>query len=1053
MSPTCVASTMPRAPADARAGDWACPSCKDVQFARNPWCRKCGREKPDVPAGSSEALASALVALLSNPEVAEGLCCRSDGFVKLDEALSVACMQGAIEQVAPGSAAALNTACWGGPVSRELYQAVNSAVAACPQLEYYDASVTESHEVWLRFNGDVAAAPTQQDGIGQPTPPASAPTSDASAAVAGAALADVLARALASVLRNVDSAVEGLIFRPDGFAKLDQALSVASIQQVVEQVVPGSAEALNSSGWGGPVSPELRKVADAAVAVCPQLEFWDPHIEDSQELWIRFVSEVAESFAQQQAPHGGGANGQPQEVATEPASHMEDSGVDALAHALAQLLQHPESAEGLIVRPDGFAKLDEALSVAGLQTLIELVAPGSSADLSTPGWGGPVSAELRKAVDAAVEVTRGRQGCPQLEFYDPNIEDSREVWIRVSSGIARDGKAEQRSRSSGAQRSPSVNGRHQSTGGGPPAHGGGGVALLSRGKLRSFDPEKGFGFLACSTVRGGDVFLHANAVIGEKPPTLSGPPQSEPLGPEMEFRVEWWNGRPRAIDARLLAEGDAGQDSGSRVAEATATGEEEDGYLPPHLDRLSRALATLLRHRAAQEGLALRDDGFTRLSEALAAPSVRRVVEEASVEEAAKPGADGVISPELMDAVHEIVVGSTSKGRPRFELSFEQVEGADEFWIRATHKHTLPNVHVPSAESAPPIPSSAPTPSQESTAPPAPPRQAMPSPARSIAPAPTSALHSQQVSDADRPARPTGVADWLSLLGDSRRGIQIASAGTSSTVQPAPAVAMPTPPATPTPVPTQLSTTLPPPLISYSETSVPSPAQAWATKASPMLVPPLPRPAVVSHVPHLVPPRSRIVDGVGTDGRALPVQAVPKVVPPPPKTGTPAQDQQPQGARYVGRLKTFHPDNGFGFVDCPQLPGVDIFVHSNWMVGELPPRCKPGSAESAGPFLEFDLDWKDGRPRAMRASVVPGSCATSREDGGAAAAVAAPGGAEAQANGSDVGTHHGSVNPAGFPADDADRLKKRAALIRSLMAELPTDAPDVVREYLSGLVD
>merc|ERR1712110_1185560 len=27
-------------------GDWACPSCSDIQFARNTVCRKCGTPKP-----------------------------------------------------------------------------------------------------------------------------------------------------------------------------------------------------------------------------------------------------------------------------------------------------------------------------------------------------------------------------------------------------------------------------------------------------------------------------------------------------------------------------------------------------------------------------------------------------------------------------------------------------------------------------------------------------------------------------------------------------------------------------------------------------------------------------------------------------------------------------------------------------------------------------------------------------------------------------------------------------------------------------------------------
>lgn len=29
-----------------RPGDWDCPKCNDLQFARNPTCRQCGTPKP-----------------------------------------------------------------------------------------------------------------------------------------------------------------------------------------------------------------------------------------------------------------------------------------------------------------------------------------------------------------------------------------------------------------------------------------------------------------------------------------------------------------------------------------------------------------------------------------------------------------------------------------------------------------------------------------------------------------------------------------------------------------------------------------------------------------------------------------------------------------------------------------------------------------------------------------------------------------------------------------------------------------------------------------------
>lgn len=39
------------------SGDWYCPGCRDLQFARNPVCRRCGTAKPPESGASSTALA------------------------------------------------------------------------------------------------------------------------------------------------------------------------------------------------------------------------------------------------------------------------------------------------------------------------------------------------------------------------------------------------------------------------------------------------------------------------------------------------------------------------------------------------------------------------------------------------------------------------------------------------------------------------------------------------------------------------------------------------------------------------------------------------------------------------------------------------------------------------------------------------------------------------------------------------------------------------------------------------------------------------------------
>jgi len=37
---------------NAKPGDWCCPSCNDIQFARNQVCRRCGEPKPTGPGGN-----------------------------------------------------------------------------------------------------------------------------------------------------------------------------------------------------------------------------------------------------------------------------------------------------------------------------------------------------------------------------------------------------------------------------------------------------------------------------------------------------------------------------------------------------------------------------------------------------------------------------------------------------------------------------------------------------------------------------------------------------------------------------------------------------------------------------------------------------------------------------------------------------------------------------------------------------------------------------------------------------------------------------------------
>jgi cold shock CspA family protein len=73
------------------------------------------------------------------------------------------------------------------------------------------------------------------------------------------------------------------------------------------------------------------------------------------------------------------------------------------------------------------------------------------------------------------------------------------------------------------------------------------------GKIRSYSPENGFGFIVCESVQG-DVFLSFLSIIGEHPPKVTGYPNSPAMGPEMRFDIEIRNGKPRATNASLVTE-------------------------------------------------------------------------------------------------------------------------------------------------------------------------------------------------------------------------------------------------------------------------------------------------------------------------------------------------------------------------------------------------------------------------------------------------------------------------------------------------------------------
>jgi len=83
--------------------------------------------------------------------------------------------------------------------------------------------------------------------------------------------------------------------------------------------------------------------------------------------------------------------------------------------------------------------------------------------------------------------------------------------------------------------------------------------------------------------------------------------------------------------------------------------------------------------------------------------------------------------------------------------------------------------------------------------------------------------------------------------------------------------------------------------------------------------------------------------------------------------------------RYVGRIKTFNPKHGFGFVDCPAARAQwqrDVFVHKV-QIGDL----------EVGAEISFDIKPnKDGHPQARNILMLdgraPGPVPEDRERGG-----------------------------------------------------------------------
>eukprot|EP00747_Dinoflagellata_sp_TGD_P079883 gnl/TRDRNA2_/TRDRNA2_160681_c3_seq1.p1 gnl/TRDRNA2_/TRDRNA2_160681_c3~~gnl/TRDRNA2_/TRDRNA2_160681_c3_seq1.p1 ORF type:complete len:582 (+),score=105.18 gnl/TRDRNA2_/TRDRNA2_160681_c3_seq1:34-1746(+) len=131
------------------------------------------------------------------------------------------------------------------------------------------------------------------------------------------------------------------------------------------------------------------------------------------------------------------------------------------------------------------------------------------------------------------------------------------------------------------------------------------------------------------------------------------------------------------------------------------------------------------------------------------------------------------------------------------------------------------------------------------------------------------------------------------------------------------------------------------------------------------------------------------------------------------------------GERVRGMLKSFAPENRYGFIVCDAL-SVDVFVHANSFVGRQPEAIiSPPDGMPLGPEVEFNLV-PGARPKALN-TVILGPCTT--QDAHA--------GAPSEESASPPATH------------DTKEPIELADTVATCLRHLPDDAPSAVRAYLN----
>merc|ERR1712217_822015 len=140
---------------------------------------------------------------------------------------------------------------------------------------------------------------------------------------------------------------------------------------------------------------------------------------------------------------------------------------------------------------------------------------------------------------------------------------------------------------------------------------------MYKGRIRSFWPDKGFGFIFCKSLGTTDVFVHGDSFVdGQLPEPLGGSASDPAKGEEVEFYYEKGkNNKARAKNVKIV---------GPAIQSASA-GSWQSGPSGFELE-LERVLVEVLRK--GQGCVKLNDSGYAVMADLLEQPGVRRASQQ-----------------------------------------------------------------------------------------------------------------------------------------------------------------------------------------------------------------------------------------------------------------------------------------------------------------------------------------------------------------------------------------------------------------------------------------